>query len=151
MKNAHCLNEQDMVLHYYNELPDSGVLAQHLADCPACAQRYALLYRDLSHLPDITFEADQAAGTRMVARVKERLHGQRKPWLPALGASAVAAIVVVSAIFLWPPQNSLVQAPHIATSSVAAMNLEEDMPDIDFLEDLEVLRELEFLRQIEGV
>ncbi len=151
MNNRNCLSEQDLVLHYYRELPDSGGQVRHLSGCTLCAERFATLSRDLAKLPQMTHEPDHAAGTRMAARVRERLHDRRSNWLPALGASAVAAIALVVTLALWTPQSPQVQTAQLDTSSPALTSLDEDMPDIDFLEDLDVLRDLELLRQLEGV
>jgi len=151
MKNTNCLSEQDLILHYYNELPPESIQVRHVADCPTCTKRFATLSNELAHFPDMTFKPDHAAGTRMAARVNERLQGRRRNWLPALAASAVATIALVITIYGWSPEKQQIQTAQLANPAVTAMNFNDDMPDIDFLEDLEVLRDLDLLRQIEGV
>ncbi|MDH3454610.1 MAG: hypothetical protein OEL80_05630, partial [Desulfuromonadales bacterium] len=89
MKHNHCLNEPDLILHYYGELAANHEQARHLADCRLCAERLAALSHDLARLPGLSLEADLAAGPRMAARVSERLATRRSNWLPALGASTV--------------------------------------------------------------
>jgi hypothetical protein len=160
-KNSHCLSEQELVLHFYGELATSGEQAHHLADCPLCAERLTALGNDLAQLPSLAQESDPAAGTRMAARVSEQLSGKRRSWLPALGASAVAACALVVTLSLWSPQEEMLQTaqlstPSLTTSSLTtplftAGDLNVDMPDIYFLDDLELLQELELLSQIEGV
>ena len=150
MKHNHCLNEPDLILHYYGELAANHEQARHLADCRQCAERLAALRHDLSKLPRLNHEPDAVAATRMAARVSERLATRRSNWLPALGASTVAALALLITIATWSPtdqrQTMQVEAPELVT-----LSLDEDLPEIDFLEDLEVLQELELLSQIEGV
>ena len=38
MTHQDCLTEQELTLHYYQELPANGVHAHHLATCQACAR-----------------------------------------------------------------------------------------------------------------
>ena len=151
MKSNNCLSEQELTLHYYGELASTSEQAQHMINCPLCAKRFAALSNDLSTLPSFTHEPDFAAGTRMAARVSEQLNRRRRNWLPALGASAVAALALVVTIAVWTPQTDLVQTVQLTNSPLTTMNLNEDMPDIDFLDELELLQELELLSQIEGV
>ena len=151
MKNNNCLSEQDLTLHYYGELASTSVQARHIIKCPLCAKRFTAMSNDLSKLPDLIHEPDFAAGTRMAARVNEQLSHRRRNWLPALGASVAAALVLVITIFIWTPQTKLVQTVQLTNSPFTTMNLNEDMPDIDFLDELELLQELELLSQIEGV
>ena len=155
-KNSRCLSEQDLVLHFYGELSTSGKQAHHLTDCPLCAERLTVLGNDLAQLPSLTQEPDPAAGTRMAARVSEQLSGKRKSWLPALGASAVAACALVVTLAIWSPQEEPLQTAQLTTPSLttplfSAGEFNEDMPDIYFLDDMELLQELELLSQIEGV
>jgi len=151
MKNTDCLSEQDLTLHYYGEIPADSPELEHLSSCQNCLVRYDALQKDLKSLPVLTDEADSAAGTRMAARVSERLNQRKTNWLPILGGSAAAAVALVVTLAIWPAQpNAPVQTQPVQTAS-HTMGLENDMPDIDFLNDLELLKELELLRQIEGV
>lgn len=151
MKNTSCLSEQDLVLHFYGELPDTGEQVRHLAGCTVCAERFAAVSGDLAALPKLPYEPDHAAGTRMAARVSERLQSRRRGWLPALGTAAAATVALVVTLTLWPADRPQVQTTRLDRPSLAVTSLDEDMPDIDFLEDLDVLRDLELLRQLEGV
>ena len=149
MNSKDCLTEQDLTLHYYGELDTRR--AGHLAGCQHCAERLALLTAALAVLPKPDCTADALAGVRMAARVKEKLTTRRrKIWLPALGAGAVA-VLALTITFSRAPQPELAQVTLSAPAAVTSMSLEEDMPDIDFLEDIELLQELELLAQIEGV
>ena len=149
MTNKNCLNEQDLILLYYEELPAAGKEVLHLANCLVCRQRLQALSDDLSDLPMMTQEVDSHAGTRMAARVTEQLKRPRWKWLPVIGTSAVAALAIVLTISFWNPQQELHQTA--SNGSQLTTDLDEEMPDIDFLDDLEILKELELLSQIEGV
>ena len=150
MNNKHCLSEQDLVLHYYQEFSESSAETLHLANCPECEQRLNALSREMAALPDLSEVIDPHAATRMAARVSEQLKRPRKNWLPAIGTTAIASVALALAVTLWTPQQELPQTSSI-TSVPLADNLEGEMSDIDFLEDLELLKELELLSQIEGV
>ncbi len=149
MKKKNCLSEQDLTLHYYDELHADHEQTLHLAECLLCKERLSALKHDLSKLPQLPHEPDSAAGTRMAARVTEQLSGRRRNWLPTIGASAIAACALLITISIWPPQKQLVETAQLTPATPLSLN--EDMPDIDFLEDLELLQELELLSQIEGV
>jgi hypothetical protein len=151
MKNKNCLSEQDLTLHYYGELPAHDEQARHLADCLLCRKRFSALSHDLAKLPELHHEPDSAAGTRMSARVMEQLNRPRRNWIPALGASAIAAVALVVTLANWSPQSQQLQTVQQTTQALATLNFSEDMPDIDFFEELELLKELEILSQIEGV
>ena len=150
MNNKHCLSEQDLILHYYQEFSESSAESLHLANCPACKERLNALIMEMAALPDLPEVIDPHAATRMAARVSEQLKRPRKKWLPAIGTTAIASVALALAITLWSPQQELLQTSSI-TSGPLADNLDGEMSDIDFLEDLELLKELELLSQIEGV
>lgn len=152
MKNTNCLGDQDLTLHYYGEIPPSAPELQHFNDCRSCQERFAALRQDLDALPNLSQVADPAAGTRMAARVSERLARRRIVWLPVVGGAAVAAVALVVTLSIWPSQPDLQPQPQpVQTAANNTVSLEESMPDIDFLNDIELLKELELLRQIEGV
>jgi len=149
MKRKQCLSEQDLILHHYGELHANQEQTLHIAKCLLCKERLSALKHDLSKLPHLPHDPDAAAGARMAARVSEQLRGRRRKWLPAIGASAVAACALLISISIWSPQKQLVETAQLTPTTPLSLN--EDMPDIDFLEDLELLQELELLSQIEGV
>ena len=150
MKNKFCLSDQDLILHYYEELPDKNQAVLHLSDCTDCKERFTSLSNDMSALPDMAQPLDSLAGTRMAARVTEQLNQPRRSWIPAIGASAIATCALVVSVAVWSPQQEPEQTANLTISPLTA-NLNEEMSDIDFLEDFELLKELELLSQIEGV
>ena len=150
MNNKHCLSEQDLVLHYYQEFSESSAESLHLANCPECEQRLNALSREMAAFPDLPWVIDPHAATRMATRVSEQLKRPHKKWLPAIGTTAIASVALALAITLWSPQQELLQTSS-NTSGPLADNLDREMSDIDFLEDMELLKELELLSQIEGV
>lgn len=151
MNKSDCLSEQDLILHYYGELPADDEQVHHLSDCQHCAERLTSLGQDLDKFLWLSHEPDETAGTRMAARVSERLATRRAIWLPALGATAVAALALVITITTLSPNDQRRQTEQPTVPALATLSLDEDMPDIDFLEDLELLQELELLSQVEGV
>ena len=151
MNTNHCLSNQELVLHYYGELPADSEQIRHLSGCPHCAERFASLEADLARLPDLTFEPDHAAGTRMAARLRERLQRRRNRWLPVMGAATAATLALVVATIIWSPGNEPVQTVKVTNQVQAQLNLDDDLPDIDFLDDLDLLQNLDVLSQIEGV
>ncbi len=150
MNNKHCLSEQDLILHYYQEFSVTSEESLHLANCPACEERLNSLGKELAALPDLTQQIDPYAGTRMAARISERLKPTRKHWLPAIGTTAVAGVALLLTITFWSPQEPPQLTSRVNLASLAD-NPGQEMSDIDFLEDLELLQELELLSQIEGV
>jgi len=151
MNEKSCLSNQDLILHYYAELPANCEQVRHLADCPHCAERFAALSKDLTQLPNLAYEVDHAAGTRMVARLSEQLQGRRNRCLPAMGAAAVATLALVVTIVIWSPRSNPVQTVQLTTQTQAMLNPNDDLPDLDFLEEMELLQDLDLLSQIEGV
>ncbi len=151
MKNKNCLSEQDLILHYYGELSANDVQAHHLADCLLCREHLSALSRDLANFPELPHRLDAAAGTRMAARVSERLNRRSRNWIPALGASLATAVALLITLSIWSPMSQQKKTVQYPVQPLTVASLNEDMPDIDFIEDLELLKELELLSQIEGV
>ena len=149
MNSKDCLTEQELTLHYYGELNEARRL--HPADCKHCAQRLLALTTQLAELPNPDCTPDALAGVRMAARIGERLATRRrKRWLSALGAGAAATLALVLT-FALVPQPELQQVTLSPPDPATLTGLEEDMPDIEFLDDIELLKELDLLAQIEGV
>ena len=145
-----CLNERDLILLYYGEAPDGitpKAAATHLAACAACRRRSDQLADDLAGIP-VPSDPDPVVATRIAARVGERL-GRKPRWLPLAGTAAASAIALAMAVIVWMPATSP-QSPAPNPQVVASLSLEEEVPDLDFLEDLELIRNLELLQQIEG-
>ncbi len=49
------------------------------------------------------------------------------------------------------PPPEVKQISQVQPTPITAAELDEAMPDVDFLENLELIRDLELLAQIEGV
>lgn len=152
--NPDCLHDRDLTLLHYGEAPDRttpAAAADHLATCPACQARRARLAADLARIP-APAEPDPVVTTRIVARVNEQLgarHGRLR--LPVAGGAAVAVLALVVTFATWPWRAGVEMPGQPQTPTAAVLDLEEAMPDIDFLEELELISDLELLRQIEGV
>jgi hypothetical protein len=150
--NRDCLSERDLILLHYGEPPERTTPAAasvHLAACPDCRGRQERLAADLGRIPGI--DPDPAAATRIAARVTERLHHRRRRWLPVAGAAVAATAALVITLTLRSPQTGSEQIALPATPSLTTLILEEEMPDLDFLENLELIEDIELLQQIEGV
>jgi predicted anti-sigma-YlaC factor YlaD len=162
-----CLNERDLILLHYGEVPERttpAAAAAHFAACPACRARLEQLAADLARIP-AEADPDPAVATRIAARVTERLH--RKPrWQPAAGAVVAGAVALAMAVIVWIPHN---RQPPIS-SQQPAISLQRPVTsseqpfvgpprpvvhqatlDLDLLDKLDLLEELETLRAIEGV
>lgn len=151
MRHKDCLNDRELILHYYAELADDSTQKQHLTSCTLCAERLDSLSHGLSQLPALRYEPDDFAGARMAAKVANRIKQPRPNRLiPAIGISVATAVIILTT-FINSPQQQALQLAQVEPSSVTNFEIEESMPDIDFLEDLELLQELELLAQIEGV
>lgn len=150
MKNT-CLNEQELTLHYYGELPEDNRQRMHLAGCPQCTERFIALSRDLAQLPVLDYPVHPATSTRLAARVIDQAHKPRRRWLPAISATAVSVCVLALSFVVWSPQDNLPQTAQTVVSAPATINFDEEMPDIEFLENMDLLLELDLLSQVEGV
>jgi len=149
MNSKDCLTEQELTLQYYGELDQDR--RRHPADCQHCTLRLAALTAQLAGLPNPDCTPGALTGVRMAARVTERLASRRrKNWLPAVGAGAVAALALVLT-FALTPQPKMQEVTLSSPAAATLAGLEEDMPDIEFLDDIELLKELDVLAQIEGV
>lgn len=145
-----CLNDQELTLHYYGELTENTHHSQHLSECLVCTKRLAELRKDLELLPKLDHTGHPAVATRMAARVSENLNRPRRRWIPAISTLTVSACALIATFIMWSPPQDLPQTAQ-TTLTPAAINLDEDMPDIDFLEDMDLLLELDLLSQVEGV
>lgn len=151
MKSNNCLNDQDLILHFYGELAEDDTRKQHLASCPLCAERLCSLARELARLPSLDYEPDHFTSTRMAARVSEKTRQpDRKPLIAAISVAATATLMIVMT-FILLPEHQVDQLAQAGPAVTTAIEIEDSMPDIDLLEDLELLQELELLTQIEGV
>lgn len=165
--NRDCLNEQDLILLHYGELPEGVAPAEataHLAACASCRTRREQLAADLARIPALA-DPDPMVATRIAARVNERLR-QKRRWLPMAGAVTAGAVTLAMAVLIWSPDNrqaDIANQPLLTSSQQPANSTEQlfigpPRPelrqatlDLDLLEQLDLLEELETLRDIEGV
>lgn len=125
------LTEDDLVLHYYGELPsaDEARTTTHLGDCAACHESYRRLQRVLAAVDETAFVVPELPANfeRTVwARLEPNLRRERS-WLswfalpPARLAWAAAIVVLVAGAFfagrLFPTRAP--EAPIVATASPA--------------------------------
>ena len=137
MNNIKCLNDQDLILHCYGELKDDSTQKLHLDNCPLCAKRLAFISNDLARLPALEYESNRFAGTRMAARVSEKIRQpKRNRLVPVIGIAVTATLAMVTA-FIVSPQQQVNQLAHVESSALTNGMIEDSMPDIDFLEEFE--------------
>jgi len=146
-----CLKEQDLTLLYYGELAESSHQAQHINKCSGCREKLAKLSHELDRLPRLNVSVHPATATRMAARVNEHLQRPKRRWMPNTGTLVVSACALIATLIVWSPQQELPQTTQLTVTTSASLSLEEQMPDIDFLEDMDLLMELDLISQVEGV
>lgn len=150
MSKHDCLNDQDLILYYYDD-PSAGDDQLHLSNCSLCRHRLDALARDLRQLPTPICEPDDLVGVRMAARVAGQIQQPRKRFLlPAVGATAAAALVLMIT-FSGSPPPEITRVVKQQPPPKTLIEPFEGMPDVELLEDIEVLQELELLAQLEGV
>ena len=104
------LNEDDLVLHYYGEMPsaEEGRAAAHLASCGECQQHYATLQRVMAFV-DSAPAVEAAPGFERVAwaRLEPALAASRRAgWIswfvfsPARLAFATGVVLLIGAAFV---------------------------------------------------
>jgi len=149
--NPDCLTERDLILQHYGEAAAHPDAAAHLAACAGCRTRADRLAADLARIPAHA-DPDPAVATRIAARVGERLQQRRgRRTIPLLGGMAAALLAVVVTYTTWSTQPAVELLNRPAVQPMATLDLDEAVPDIEFLEDLELISNLELLKKIEGV
>ena len=158
MNKRTCLDDQDLTLLHYDEIPitlDLDAARRHLADCAACRARQISLERALRALPRLDPDLGPHHATRMAARVKDHLP-QRRSFLPAL-ATAMTAALAIFVVSTWTPQpqvmlkNSDNQRVAVQQKTPQETAQKEAPPEVDLLENLELLKELDTISEIAGV
>jgi hypothetical protein len=106
--NLH-LNDDDLVLHYYGEMPaaDESRAATHLSTCGACQENYARLQRVMAFV-DSAPAVEAAPGFERIAwaRLEPSLHTPRRTWLswfvfsPARLAFTAGIVILIGAAFM---------------------------------------------------
>lgn len=116
------LNEEQLVLHYYDEADDAAGAGAHLAACGECRARYASIQRVLNTAGGLTVpERGEEYGAEVWRRLAPRLPRRRwlwRPWGPAWrwAAAGAAMLVLLSAGFLAGRYASH-PAPPVAAAS----------------------------------
>jgi hypothetical protein len=104
------LNEDDLVLHYYGEMPsaDEGRAAAHLASCGECQQHYAKLQRMMAFVDSApAVEAapgfERAAWARLEPALAASRRAGRISWFvlsPARLAFVAGVVLLIGAAFV---------------------------------------------------
>lgn len=140
--------EEQLILYFYGEARDSRAIADHLAECPACREDFALVQRTLNlaesfPVPERGPEYGEQVWRRIAPQIRPRFRFWPE-WLAPrrLAAVAAMAVLVVAAFFVGrrplqtPPdmtvrvspaiQNRLLLvnlADHIERSEIALVQL----------------------------
>lgn len=103
------LNEDDLVLHYYGEMPsaEEGRAAAHIASCPECQASYTTLQRVMAFV-DSAPAVEAAPGFERIAwaRLEPALASNRGGWgswivlSPASLALAAGVMLLIGASFV---------------------------------------------------
>lgn len=103
------LTDDDLVLHYYGELPAPGEAAarKHLSGCDTCRRTFTRLQRVLGAVnePALAPDVEDGFERRVWARLQPDLRPERRSWqawltvAPAPLALAAAVLVLVGAAF----------------------------------------------------
>ena len=106
--NLH-LNDDDLVLHYYGEMPtaDESRAATHLSACGACQENYAKLQRVMAFV-DSAPAVEAAPGFERIAwaRLEPALRAPRRNWYawfvfsPVRLAFTAGIVLLIGAAFM---------------------------------------------------
>lgn len=118
------LSEDDLVLHYYGEMPpaDEAAAAAHLDSCRECRGEYTRLQRVLGSVSDIaTAPVDLPVSFERTvwARLEPNLRKERRGWISWLGLApapmALAATVILLVTGAFFAGRSLPRPEPVAT------------------------------------
>jgi anti-sigma factor RsiW len=139
------LTDDDLVLHYYGEMPaaEETRAESHLSACGACQASYTRLQRVMAFV-DAAPAVDAAEGFERTAwaRLEPALHEPRSGWFawfvlsPARLAFAASVLVLVGAAFMagrLMPRP----APTVAASAAGAEQVREGVLLVDLGEHLD--------------
>lgn len=128
------LTEEQIVMHYYGEAPDSQELAEHLASCAECRAEFEKLKALLAQIPATpTPEPPEYLEQKVWFYIRDRMDERRaRDWKwffsPARFATAGAVAVLVIAAFLAgrylvpPHRTDISKNPPIARDTGAGLN-----------------------------
>jgi hypothetical protein len=101
-------NEQDLVLYFYGDAPQTAALERHLAECEECAAEFAQLRATLSAIdypvPERAADYEAQLWSTLRPRLEHSEAPRRSAWAAVLQprrwaiAGALAAIIVVAFI-----------------------------------------------------
>jgi hypothetical protein len=149
--HAH-LTEEDLVLHYYGELPagDEAAATKHLGSCAACRLEYTGLQRVLGAIDETAVSQVELPSSfeRVVwARLEPNLDKERRGWIswllmsPApLSLAAAVVVLVVGAFFAgraFSPAPLAPSSPATAPAVATGDQIRERIFLIDLSEHLD--------------
>lgn len=117
------LTEEQIVLHYYGEVPDGDRVATHLESCPRCRAEFEKVKALLEQIPVAAVpEPPDYLAQKVWLHVRDRMDERRaREWSwrwffsPTRFATAGAVAVLVLAAFLagrfWPHSTEIGQKP----------------------------------------
>ncbi|MEO8127025.1 MAG: hypothetical protein ABI822_08035, partial [Bryobacteraceae bacterium] len=91
--------EEQLILHYYGELPESPAIDDHIGSCPQCRGEYHALQRVLNSVDSAPVPSRSADyGQQVWSRVSSKLPGARRKWFAFsqrwVAIAAMAGLVV---------------------------------------------------------
>jgi predicted anti-sigma-YlaC factor YlaD len=150
--------EEDLVLYYYQDLPDAdrGHLEEHVQECPRCGHFLDNLGKLLPQATSAKEELPPFFWPKYSAEVMEKIHVAQRPWwrnliapvrlwmLPALGTAAMA-VLALGLVFGNGGWNSKPEA--VAT---VPQELLVDAVNVEFFKSMDLLESLSVLEKMEA-
>jgi hypothetical protein len=126
------IQEEQLILHYYGEVPESPAIEAHMASCEKCRSEYQVLQRVLNSVDSAPVPSRGADYGRQVwDRVAPKLPGARRKWFlfPQRWAAAAAMTALVVGAFLagrYTPHGGLTTpTPSIMTTASEASQVRD--------------------------
>lgn len=130
------ISEEQMVMLYYGEEPESTSVSRHLEDCEQCRNEFRRIQQWLINLPVAAVpERGEEYGAQVWQKVRARLPGQRTPWWNrilaprqshwALAGWAGAMAVMLVAAFLAGKWGRPVAPPPVGQSTTDSRQAKE--------------------------
>ncbi len=97
------IQEEQLILHYYGEMPEFPAIEEHMASCPECRGEYQALQRVLNSVDSAPVPSRGADyGQQVWSRVSPKLPGARRKWFvyPQRWIAAAAMATLVLGAFL---------------------------------------------------